>query len=350
MKAAQLNEQQKFEVVEIEDPKMNDDEVRIKVYANGVCGSDTHKIADGWPYELPVIIGHEFSGEVIEIGSNVTHVSVGDRVIAAPMMPCHECEYCQQGYYGMCENYKMIGTHRSGGFGQQVVAPKENVLPVGDMDYKTAALIEPLAVSMHGVMGIDVQLGDTVVVLGMGAVGLLTLKCLLAAGAKDVIAVDISDDSIKEAIKHGATYGINSLKEDLESKVMELTNGLGADIVMECAGSAITQEQALLLAKKHGKVGYQGIAYRDITLKRKAFENIFRRELTIKGFWNSYSAPFPGKEWQNAIDYVNSGKIDLDGMVTHTFPLNKAEELFDMIINRKENFNKVLILPQEIEE
>lgn len=349
MKAAQLNEEQKFEVVELPKLEMNEDEVRIKVYANGVCGSDSHKIADGWPYELPVVIGHEFSGEVIEVGQNVTHVKPGDRVVTAPLMPCHECEYCEQGLYGMCEHYTMIGTHRSGGFGQQVVAPAENVLPVGDMDYQTAALIEPLAVSMHGVMNIDVQLGDTVVILGMGAVGLLTLKCLLVAGAKEVIAVDISDDKLEEAKAHGAAHTINSLKEDLEEKVFEITKGLGADIVMECAGSAITQEQALLLAKKQGKVGYQGIAYRDITLRRKAFENIFRRELTVKGFWNSYSAPFPGKEWQNAIDYVNQGRIDLSGMVTHTFPLNQANEMFDLVLGRKESFNKVMILPQEVE-
>lgn len=350
MKAAQLNKDQKFEVVDLPSAEMNDDEVRIKVYANGICGSDSHKIADGWPYELPVVIGHEFSGEVLEVGANVTHVQPGERVIAAPLMPCHECEYCKQGQFGMCENYTMIGTHRGGGFGQEVVAPSENVLPVGDMDYQTAALIEPLAVSMHGVMNVDVQLGDVVVILGMGAVGLLTMKCLLVAGAKEVIAVDITDEKLSEAKKHGATHTINSLNEDLEAKVFELTNGLGADIVMECAGSAITQEQSLLLAKKQGKVGYQGIAYRDITLRRKAFENIFRRELTIKGFWNSYSAPFPGKEWQNAIDYVNQGRIDLSGMVTHTFPLNKAEELFELVLGREENFNKVMILPQEVDE
>ncbi|EFR31733.1 galactitol-1-phosphate 5-dehydrogenase [Eremococcus coleocola] len=347
MKAVQLDKNQKFVYTDVEEAKVGSKDVRIKVFAAGICGSDTHKIATGWKYDLPAIMGHEFSGEIIEVGSEVTKYSIGDRVVGMPLLPCHECEYCERGLYGMCENYKMIGTHFGGAFAENLVIPERNVLPIGDMSYEDAAMIEPLAVAMHSVMNVGVEIGDTAVVLGTGTIGLFTIKTLLLAGAKYVIAVDINNDKIEAAKDNGAMYGINSLEEDLQARVMEITNGLGADIVMECAGSKITQEQALLLAKKRGKVGYTGIAYSDVLMHEKPFENIFRRELTVKGFWNSYSAPFPGKEWTNLIDFINQGRIKLDGMVTHRYPLSGVADAFDMILSRKESYNKVMIFPQE---
>ncbi|MCY3034575.1 MULTISPECIES: galactitol-1-phosphate 5-dehydrogenase [Aerococcus] len=347
MKATQLNENQEFEYVEIDEPECQPGWVKVKVHATGVCGSDTHKIEFGWKYDLPAVMGHEIAGEVVEVGEGVTRVKVGERVIVPPLIPDFSCQYCEQGLYGLCENYKMIGTHYIGGFAEKLVAPETNILPIGDMDYEDAVLIEPFAVSMHSVMNMDVELGDTAVVLGIGAIGIFTIEALLLAGCKNVIAVDINDDKLEVAKQYGASYGINSIKEDLEAKVKEYTNGLGADIVMECAGTPITQEQALVLAKKRGKVGYTGIGYRDVLLHERHFESIFRHELTLKGFWNSYSAPFPGKEWTNLIAYINQGRVNLEGMITHRYPLNKVDEAFKMMLSREETFNKVIILPQE---
>ena len=350
MKAVQLNEEQKFEFVDIEQAELGAKDVRLKVHATGICGSDTHKIATGWKYALPAVMGHEFSGEIIEVGEEVTDRKIGDRVVGMPLIPCRECLYFEQGHYGMCEDYKMIGTHFGGGFGENLVLPAINTLDIGDMDYEQAALIEPVAVAMHAVLNIGVELGDTDVVLGSGAIGMFAMKCLELAGAKEIIAVDIENNTLEFVKGHGATKTINSLEEDLEAKVMEYTNGLGADIVLECAGSKITQEQALLLAKKHGKIGYVGIAYADVMMHERAFENIFRREYTLKGFWNSYSAPFPGRAWTNVIDFVNNGRLNLDGIVSHRFALNQTAEAFDMILSRKEPYNKVMILPQEVAE
>lgn len=350
MKAVQLNKEQKFEFVDIEQAELGAKDVRLKVHATGICGSDTHKIATGWKYALPAVMGHEFAGEIIEIGEEVTDRKIGDRVVGMPLIPCRECLYCEQGHYGMCEDYKMIGTHFGGGFGENLVLPAINTLDIGDMDYEQAALIEPVAVAMHAVLNIGVELGDTAVVLGSGSIGLFAMKCLELAGAKEIIAVDINNKTLEFVKGQGATKTINSIEEDLEAKVMEYTNGLGADIVLECAGSKITQEQALLLAKKHGKIGYVGIAYADVMMHERAFENIFRREYTLKGFWNSYSAPFPGRAWTNVIDFVNNGRLNLDGIISHRYALNQTAEAFDMILSRKEPYNKVMILPQEVAE
>lgn len=350
MRAAVLRENNQIDVENVEEKPLKHNEVRVKVRVAGICGSDIHKMQTRWKYPLPAVMGHEFAGEICEIGDNVDHLKLGDRVAGIPFLPCYSCEYCQKGNYSLCENYEMIGSHYHGGFAETVVLPKNNVVSIGGLSFEEGAMIEPLAVAMHGVQGIEPKLGDSVVVFGIGTIGILVVQALLVAGVKSVIAVDISDDKLKEAKSFGAEFTINSLKENLEEKVKEYTNGAGADIAMECAGSKITQEQCLRIVAKQGKIGYLGIAYQDVLLPEKSFENIFRREYTIKGFWNSYSAPFPGREWTNGIEFVKQGKIRLKELISHRIPLEETKAAFDMVVNRKETFSKVMIKPSEIKE
>lgn len=345
MKAAVMHEHAKFEYREVEEQEIAKDEVKIRVHSCGICGSDIHKMQNTWKYGYPAVIGHEYCGEVVECGEEVTKFQKGDRVVCVPFMPCNKCEYCKQSLYSMCEDYRMIGSHRYGGFAEYSVIPEDNLVKIGDLDYEKASFIEPLAVVMHAIMGIDIQLGDSVVILGAGTIGMLVLQSAIAAGAREVIVVDIDKRKLDLAKKLGAKYIINPLEENLEEKVLEYTKTKGADITLECAGSTITQEQALLLTKKHGKVGYLGIAYKDVLLKEKAFESIFRKELTLKGFWNSYSAPFPGREWHNAIELISKNKIDVESLLTHKYALKDVDKAFDMILGRKEPFGKVIILP-----
>lgn len=347
MKAAVLYDNKLIKSEEIEERKVGHKDVRVKVMAAGICGSDTHKMQTQWKYPLPAVMGHEFAGIVTEVGSEVTRVAVGERVAGVPFMPCNKCEYCKKGDFSLCENYTMIGAHFFGGFAENVVLPSSNVLPIGDLSFEEGAMLEPLAVAMHGVHGIQPEIGDNVVVFGIGTIGLLVVQALQLAGVKDVIAVDISPNKLAEAKAYGVRYTINSLEEDFEEKIKEYTNDLGADIALECAGSKITQEQCLRVIRKHGKIGYLGIAYSDVLLPEKSFENIFRRELTLKGFWNSYSAPFPGKNWTDGMEFVKQKKIRLKPMVSHRFPLDKTKEAFDMILGRKEDFNKVMIIPNK---
>lgn len=349
MHAAVLYDNKVIKFEDIEEMKVNSNEVRVKVMAAGICGSDTHKMQGVWKYPLPAVMGHEFSGIITEKGKNIKTYSIGDRVAVAPFIPCRECIFCEKGEYSLCTNYKMIGSHRFGAFAENVVVPSSNLLPIGDLSFEEGAMIEPLAVAMHAIQGIKPELGDVVVVFGIGTIGLLVVQALHVAGVKAVIAVDISEEKLEEAKSYGVKYTINSMEEDLEEKVNEYTNGLGANIAIECAGSKITQEQCLRVVCKKGKIGYVGIAYQDVLLPEKSFENIFRQELTIQGFWNSYSAPFPGKEWTNGIEFVKQGRIKLRSMISHRFPLNQTKEAFDMMLNRKQPFNKVMIIPSEEE-
>ncbi|VDG22604.1 galactitol-1-phosphate 5-dehydrogenase [Lactiplantibacillus mudanjiangensis] len=350
MKASMLTALNKFEVREtrINDPK--EDQVQVQVMAAGTCGSDSHKMKSGWKYGFPSIMGHEFAGKVVKVGANVKDVILNERVAIAPFMPCYHCYYCKVGMFQMCENYSMLGQQEPGGFEQYVNVPAANVLDIGRMSYEEGALIEPMAVAAHAVFGIHAKIGDSVAVFGLGTVGDLVVRLLKTAGVKDIIGIDIDDEKLKKGIEEGCTHVINSAKVDLVTEIDRITNSRGVDISMECAGSKITEEQTMLVTARRGKIGYVGIAYADVTLHQQAFESIFRHELTVKGFWNSYSAPFPGKEWTTSIDFVNSGKIKIDDLITHKFTLDQMQEAFDMITTRSESYNKVMFYPNGIED
>ena len=348
MKAALLTSLNKFEIKNLEKPIPKENEVLVKVKAAGICGSDIHKMQSGWRYGLPMVMGHEFAGEVEAIGSEVKNIVVGDRVAIAPLLPCNECIYCKSGKYQLCENYQMIGSHRYGGFEEFCTVPESNVINIGSkISYEEAAMIEPLAVAAHGVMGLDPQTGDQVAVFGLGTIGILSVQWLRLAGVKKIIGIDIDHNKLEESKKYGVTDIINPLEEDLESLIFEITKGLGVDIALECAGSKVTEEQCLLVVRKGGKIGYQGIAYSDVLLRQRAFENIFRREYTLKGFWNSYSAPFPGKEWLHSVDFIESGQIQLKSMISHRFNLDDIQKAFNLTVNREESYNKVMIFPNK---
>lgn len=347
MKAAVLHTENQIVYEDINLEKCKDNEVTVKVMAAGICGSDSHKMVSKWKYPLPAIMGHEFSGFVVEKGKDVTNVNIGERVVGIPLMPCFKCEYCKKGQFSLCENYGMIGSKSFGAFAEYVNIKADNVLPIGNMDFEEAAMIEPLAVALHGVLNLEPRIGDSVAVFGAGTIGILAIEWLKIAGVKEIIAIDISDEKLEEALARGCDKTINPLHDDLLQKIEEYTGGLGVDIALECAGSKITQEQCLLITRKKGKVGYLGIAYSDVTLKEKAFESIFRRELTLKGCWNSYSAPFPGEEWTTSIAFINKGRIKLKDLISHRFALEDTQKAFNMIINREEAYGKVMIIPNE---
>ncbi|MHC3377865.1 galactitol-1-phosphate 5-dehydrogenase [Ligilactobacillus equi] len=349
MKVAELIDLNKFKLVEEKMPIPSDDEVRVKVMAAGTCGSDSHKMIAGWKYGFPAVMGHEFSGVVDAIGKNVTTLKVGERVAIAPFIPCFRCKYCQSGMFQMCEDYSMMGQTQPGGFEQYVCVPEQNALSIGNLSFTEGALIEPMAVAMHAVMGIKPQVGDNAAVFGLGAIGDLVIRLLKATGVVNVIGIDIDDKKLDKGLEEGCSHVINSSKESLEEKILEYTDGQGVDITMECAGSKVTEEQSLLITKRRGKVGFVGIAYSDVLLHKEAFENIFRHELTVKGFWNSYSAPFPGKEWLTSIEMVRNKEVRIDDLVTHKYDLNEIQDAFNMIVSRSESYNKVMFYPNGLE-
>lgn len=313
-------------------------EALVRVSTAGVCGSDIGRILHTGTYSFPTVPGHEFAGTVEQIGDgDAGGFKKGDRVAVAPILPCFACDNCAQGNYGQCDDYNYLGSRTDGGFAEYVKAPVRNLVRLpGAVSLRHAALIEPACVTLHGMMRLDVRAGDTVMVLGCGAIGLFAVSFAKILGATRIIAVDVDEAKLELAKKAGATILVDSRKEDACEKRQ-------ADIVVETAGVAATQTGALRGARKHGQVLYLGTAHRDVVIPPEVFERIVRGELRVTGSWNSFSAPFPGREWRAVVDYIQSGLLDMELFITHCIELNELPEFVRRMDRREFMFNKVLV-------
>lgn len=317
-------------------------DVIIKVKAVGICGSDISRYNKLGPYVEGMTFGHEFSGEVTEVGTDVETIQVGNRVAGCPTFYCGKCASCRKGELSRCENLHVISAYRPGAYAEYVKLPVENVIPIPDnVDYDTAAMVEPSAVVAHGFYRTNIQPGAEVAVMGCGNIGLLAIQWAKIFGANKVYAIDIDDSKLEVAKQVGADVAINSLENPAHEQIE-----YGVDVAIESAGSPITSAQVLALPKKGGQVVFMGIPYADIHIDRFYFEKIVRNELTILGSWNALSAPFPGKEWRTSVHYMGIGKINVEPIISHRLHLRQGPGVFEQIINRTENFGKVIFYPE----
>lgn len=345
MKAAVLHAPGDLRIEHVRMPSINEDEVLVKVKAAGVCGSDLDRIMKTGTYRFPTIPGHEFSGEVVKVGSRVSGIKEGSRVVVAPILPCYKCDYCQQGYYGQCDNYNYLGSRTDGGFAQYVKVPAGNLITIPEgVTFIEGAATEPAAVTLHGMRKASIEAGDTVAVLGCGAIGLFAVQFAKIMGATNVLAVDIAADKLDLAGRVGADFCINAAERDPVETIKELTGDRGVNVAVETAGVSQTQEQSLRITKKQGRVLYLGTAHKDVVIPARTFEFIIRNELRIVGSWNSYSAPFPGVEWHATLKYIQTGVLKIKPLISHTFELDKAPEVIGKMAARKFSFNKVLFV------
>ncbi|WP_230128766.1 galactitol-1-phosphate 5-dehydrogenase [Bacillus sp. CECT 9360] len=328
----------------------NDDDVIIKVKSVGICGSDMSRYKKLGPYVAGMTFGHEFSGEVTEVGPAVKGIKVGDRVAGCPAFVCGECESCRRGEPAQCERLHVIGAYLPGAFAEYTKLPESHIIPLPDhVDYDTAALVEPSAVVARGFYHTSIQPGAEVAIMGVGSIGLLAVQWAKIFGAKKVYAIDIDDNKLQIAKELGADIAINSLERPAHEQIMEYTNGRGVDLAVESAGSPITSAQVFALPRKGGEVVFMGIPYADIQIERFYFEKIVRNELKIHGSWNALSAPFPGKEWTSTVHYIGTGQIKSGPMISHRLSLQEGPEVFRKIINREIDSVKIIFHPEEME-
>lgn len=321
-------------------------DVLIKVNYTGICGSDLDRIMKTGTHRVPLIPGHEFSGEVYDIPSTAkkTTLQAGRRVIVAPLVPCFHCRPCSEGHYGLCESYDYIGSRREGAFAEYVSVPEQNVIPLPEVvTDREGAVVEPAAVVLHGLKIAAVGAGDRVCILGCGTIGLLAIELAKAVGATCVIASDIEDSKLGLARSIGADYAINPMKEDLVSAVEEYTGDIGADVVIETAGSPQTQAQCLHLSRYRGTILLLGTAHKDVVYSAEEYERIIRKELTIRGSWNSYSSPFPGTEWRACLDYIENGRLTIDPLISHEISLSELPAMVKEMYEHTVAFTKVLV-------
>lgn len=326
---------------EREIPKVKDDEVLVKLEYVGICGSDLHYYETGaigdYVVEPPFVLGHEPGGTVVEVGKNVRHLKVGDRVALEPGKTCGHCEFCKTGRYNLCSDVVFFATPPVDGVFQEYVAHEAELcfkLP-DNVSTLEGALIEPLAVGFHAAIQGDAHLGQKAVVMGAGCIGLVSMMALKARGVSEVYVVDIMEKRLEKALELGATGVINGAKEDVLERVKELTDGAGMDLVIETAGTEITTRQAIHMAKKGSNivlVGYSKTG--EMTLPMSL---VLDKELTFKTVFR-YRHIYP-----MAIDAVAAGKVNLKGIVTDVFRLDEAQKAMDYSVNNKADIVKAVI-------
>lgn len=340
MKALSVVGKERMDLVEVETPQPKEKEVLIKVAYCGICGSDLDRYFKGKIHNFPQILGHEFSGIVEEIGAAVHSVRSGDKVAVAPLIPCGECENCQKGFPAMCTNYSFIGSREPGAMAEYVVVPEENCVKVPEtLDLKEAAMIEPLTVAIHGVDRLDIRSGDRALVFGAGTIGLLTIAVLKARGLKEIIVIDINDHKLELAKKCGADKVINSTSQSLDEYFSENRK---PHLVYETAGVSETQVDAIRYVETKGQVSFVGTSTKNVVLDPKVFEQILRGEITLTGSWMSYSAPFPGYEWEAAMNYMAKENIDVKPLISGEYKLEDKELPFEELI-KKDSINVKLL-------
>ncbi|MDK2799254.1 MAG: L-iditol 2-dehydrogenase [Clostridiales bacterium] len=322
-----------MEIRDVPEPKPGPGQVKIEVKAAGICGSDLHIYHDdiAIPLNPPVVTGHEFCGVVAEVGEGVTDWKPGDRVTSETAYSfCGTCPYCITGYYNLCNNRRTLGYWYNGAFAKYTVVPQERVHALPDnVDFVSGALLEPLACITHAVLELTtITVGDVVLVVGPGAIGLATLQVAKAQGATVVVSgTSVDKERLEMAKKLGADYTINVMEEDLQKFIFELTKGRGVDVVFECSGVARAADDALKVIKKQGQFTQIGLFSKPITID---FEKICYKELKVTGSLGSRWT-----SWEKAIQLLESGKVQTKPLVSHQMPITEWEKAFKMFENKE---------------
>jgi 2-desacetyl-2-hydroxyethyl bacteriochlorophyllide A dehydrogenase len=331
MKAAVLEGKRKFVIEEVPEPVLEKDEVLIKVRYCGICGSDLHVFKEG----ARVGFGHEFSGDIIAMGSEVKGWRIGERVAVDPLASCGECFWCQRGELGLCEQYFIALVEYKGAYATYAKAKDSCLhrLPRG-LGYEEGAIIEPTSCALHATKVGGMQKGDVVAVLGLGPIGQLVARVAKASGAKAVYASEISQPRLKMA--RGAVDEVIDAKAiNPVDRILELTDGRGPDIVFECAGTVATTQQSVALVRKGGTVVIVAICFETVELP---VSNINLRGLTVKG-----SMCFAPGEYAAALKLIRNKKIDVAPLLRRRMPLAKINEAFEMALRGEGG--KILIKP-----
>ena len=341
MKVAVMEAIGKIKMEERDIPKAKDNEVLVKLEYVGICGSDLHYYETGaigdFVVEPPFVLGHEPGGTVVEVGKDVKHLKVGDRVALEPGKTCGHCEFCKTGRYNLCPDVVFFATPPVDGVFQEYVAHEADLcfkLPE-NVSTLEGALIEPLAVGFHAAMQGGARAGQTAVVMGSGCIGLVTMMALKAMGVSKVYVVDIMEKRLEKALELGADGVINGKEKDAVEEVMKLTDGRGCDLVIETAGTQITTVQAMRMTKKGATivlVGYSKTG--EMTLP---ISMALDKELTFKTVFR-YRHIYP-----MAIEAVAAGKVNLKGIVTDIFSLDEAQKAMDYSVNNKADVVKAVI-------
>ncbi|WP_035293873.1 zinc-binding dehydrogenase [Clostridium sp. KNHs214] len=320
-----------MELRNIEEPDFNEEQVKIKVKYSGICGSDIHTYKGEYKNpKVPVVLGHEFSGQVVGVGKNVQGIKIGDNVTSeTTFYICGECDYCKSKDYNLCSSRKGLGTQQNGSFAEYVIARKESVhvLPEG-VDLLSASLTEPLACTTHAVMEkTSIKEGEKVLIFGPGPIGNLAAQVAKANGAYVILAgIDKDEDRLEFAKGLGIDKTVNIQKENLKDIIKELTNGYGVDKAFECSGAVPAVNSALDLLMKKGTLVQVGLFAK--SLNELDQEKIIQKEINYIGCRSQKPS-----SWVKALDLLKAGKVDAKALVTDIYSLDNWKVAFEKVMS-----------------
>ncbi len=334
MKALHFIGKQNLTIVETPEPEIGETDVLMKIKKVGICGTDLHIYKGGMNVSTPLVLGHEFVGDIAKIGSEVTHLAVGDRVVADHVVGCAECSYCRTGKRNLCKNPVVLGIHRPGALAEYMAIPADLVFKLPDaLSYDEGVLVEPLSIAVYAVRKAGIYVGDTIAVVGQGPIGLLVDFVAKASGGT-VFGFDRHDNRIGFARDCGYIY--NGFNTSVETFMRNFNDQApeGAHIVFEAVGSDTSASLAFELARPGGTVVVLGVFDHDVAVNMM---HIVRKELRVIGSWTSVFSI------EETILLMQSQKLDTQKIITHRYAFADAPRAFEEALTDKSNRIKTVI-------
>ncbi|HWQ52754.1 MAG TPA: alcohol dehydrogenase catalytic domain-containing protein [Bryobacteraceae bacterium] len=312
--------------MEVPEPECKPDGVKIEVRYSGICGTDLHVFYDRFRNFPPVILGHEFSGVVVETGAEVTRVKPGDRVTVLPSsaVVCGTCDYCVRGYYMFCAVRRGMGHGVNGSFAKYVAVRDDQVYKLPEtMSFEEGALTEPFATAVQAIEDLtDFHVGDIVLLSGPGPIGLLCLSLLVAHHCKVIVAGADDCARLEIARAMGADVLVDVTKQDLAEVIRRETDGRGVDIAVNASGTAESVVASLAAVRPTGRLVQVGIAGRDVTLP---YDQLLYKQISLFG-----SVGHSLKSWRRVMNILEQGKVNLSRVISHKLPISRWREAFDL--------------------
>lgn len=316
-----------LEILEIPKPECPDNGVLLKVRTVAICGSDIHYYTYKEPMPLPQIMGHEFCGDIVEVGKDVKGWKVGDFVITrVPVYYCNKCVYCKSGDFDKCTNKGIAGLTAPGAYTEYIVSfPDRLYLVPEGVSEEMAACAEPSTIALHAVKRFGIKEGDTCVVAGMGIIGLLTLQFLKLYGAKEIIVVGMDSDKAKRwelAQKYGATKFINAQEGPASKQILEYTNGFKVDVAIDCVGVVSAIEDLFNVVKARGTIGAIGVPPTDTIIGINWYKMVWESVNIISSFGSD------PEDWEDVVNYMADGRLYFQDAITHQLGFGDWEVIF----------------------
>lgn len=340
MKAARLHAIGDLRCDEVEIPVPHGEEVLVRVGACGICGSDLPRVFEHGSSngKYPLTIGHEFAGEVVQVGEQADPALIGVRAAIFPLIPCRKCDPCVTGNYAMCEDYDYLGSRCDGGFAEYCLVPSAwHLIPSEKASMEELSMTEPACVAQHAVRRANVTAGQTVVIFGAGPIGILAARWVKIFGAEPIL-VDISPEKVAFAREKGFRV-VNSREENVIEAVKKYNGGRLADAAIEGTGAGVVLSSCIECVRAKGTIALLGNPAGETKIPQKLHSMMLRKEVDVHGVWNSSRAPYPVNEWKFTVCMMDEGVLKTADLITDRLSL---EELPQAMAEIKSGTRKIV--------